>query len=262
MSSLIRWLGAATGNNSDAQVIKYAKHAYYLSAKLVPHPQKQEHENLRTDLMQFWSNLSDLPCPIPVTNSTPAGNVDKSALKLRYHWPRILQESDKQLNASPGFLILDRSAVTEEKEYHLAWRSWLRYFNLFQMLPGVYLATADGLEAGDFQSIRSLRSKSSPNLTHPILSRPEWDEILNLTLPDLIDDIKSLRELGVPSPDEVGYELSVDTQIVAEAELAWTDKKVALLLSDTDAGSAFRKQGWSTVEVSAGWPEKIANILL
>jgi hypothetical protein len=242
-------------------VVRQAKHAYYLSAKVVPHPQDPAQEDRRTNLRAFWGKVTDLPCPIPVANTTIAGNVDASAFKLRYHWPRTLQDANGALHASPGFLILDRSAVTEEKEYHLAWRRWLRLFNLFQTLPGVYLATHDGLEAGDYQSIRSTIRPAvvSPSQGQPINSA--WDEVFALALADLHEDIRKLRDLGVPAPEEVGYELAVGGQVLAEAELAWPAKKVALLITLEDAGAAFQKQGWTVVEAADGWPATIAKNL-
>lgn len=196
-----------------------------------------------------------------MSNTTVAGNVDASAFKLRYHWPRTLQDANGALHASPGFLILDRSAVTEEKEYHLAWRRWLRLFNLFQTLPGVYLATHDGLEAGDYQSIRSTIRPSVVNPGQAQATNPAWDEVFALALADLHEDIRKLRDIGVPAPDEVGYELAVGGQVLAEAELAWTAKKVALLITLEDAGPAFQKQGWTVVEATEGWPTKIANLI-
>ena len=261
MASLVRWLGAATGDNGDPQVVRQAKHAYYLSAKVVPHPQDPAQEDRRTNLRAFWGKVTDLPCPIPVANTTVAGNVDASAFKLRYHWPRTLQDANGALHASPGFLILDRSAVTEEKEYHLAWRRWLRLFNLFQTLPGVYLATHDGLEAGDYQSIRSTIRPTvvSPSQGQPI--NTAWDEVFALALADLHEDIRKLRDLGVHAPEEVGYELAVGGQVLAEAELAWPAKKVALLITLEDAGAAFQKQGWTVVEAADGWPATIAKHL-
>ena len=261
MASLIRWLGAATGEGADPHVIRQAKHAYFLAAGVIPHPQDPTQEDRRVNLRSFWGRVTDLPCPIPAANSTAAGNVDASAFKLRYHWSRDLLDGNGQLYASPGFLILDRSAVTEEKEYHLAWRRWLRMFNLFQTLPGVYLATADGLEAGDYQSIPSLTRAAPVAGNQGAQGGSAWEEILSLALSDLHEDIRSLRSLGAPVPDEVGYELSESDKVVAEAELAWPTKKVALLLSDEEAGPAFRKQGWSVVEAREGWPAKIANLL-
>ena len=261
MASLIRWLGAATGEGIDPQVIRQAKHAYYLSAGVIPHPQDPAQEDRRAEHRSFWGKVTDLPCPIPAANSTPAGNVDASGLKLRYHWPRTLQDTNGALHASPGFLILDRSALTEEKEYHLAWRRWLRLFNLFQTLPGVYLATHDGLEAGDYQSIRSLVRPGvvSPNLGQPVNSA--WDEVFALALADLHEDIRKLRDLGVPAPEEVGFELAVGGQVLAEAELAWPAKKVALLITLEDTGATFQKHGWSVVEAADGWPATIAKHL-
>jgi DEAD/DEAH box helicase domain-containing protein len=262
MATLIRWLGTATGEKSDPHVIKQAKHAYYLSAKVIPHPQDPSQQERRTVLQSFWAQLTDLPCPVPVNYTTSAGNVDTTAFKLRYHWPKDLIDNDGQLKPSPGFLVLERSAVIEEKEYHLAWRRWLRMFNLFQTLPGVYLATADGLEAGDYQSIRSLVRSNIPSGTQTNNLDLRWDNVSKMALSNLRTDIPTLRELNVSAPDEIGYELEESGKVVAEAEMVWLTKKVALVLSDSESSEAFNKQGWRTVEIGQEWPKKIAELLL
>lgn len=261
MATLIRWLGAATSENADPYVLKQAKHAYYLSAKVVPHPQDAAQQDRRTNLQSFWGGLSDLPCAVPVNYTTPAGNVDTSAFKLRYQWPKNLIDDNGQLKVSPGFLVLDRSAVSDEKEFHLAWRRWLRFFNLFQTLPGVYLATTDGLEAGDYQSIRMSRSPVVPSIQGGVGSQPQWDNVFRLALSELHNDIQELRDLNAPLPDELGYELAESGQVVAEAEMAWLTKKVALILSESESSNAFHKNGWKTVESTPGWPAKIAELL-
>jgi DEAD/DEAH box helicase domain-containing protein len=262
MATLIRWLGAATSENGDPHVVRQAKHAYYLSAKVVPHPEDFAHEHRRTNLMSFWGRLSDLPCPVPVNNTKPAGNVDASAFKLRYNWPLVsLLKDNGELKVSPGFLVLDRSAANDEKEYHVAWRRWLRLFNLFQTLPGVYLTTSDGLEAGDYQAISRLSNPLFIPDVNGVSAGTGWDSVFRLALSELHDEIKNLRTLGVPAPDEMGYELAESGQVVAEAEMVWLKPKVALLLSDSESGEPFRKNGWKTVECGPGWAANIAEIL-
>lgn len=53
---------------------------------------------------------------------------------------------------------------------------------------------------------------------------------------------------GLPFP-EVGLEIKNSVgEIIAEAELAWQDRKVALVLSEFDSyESEFVKQGWTTL---------------
>ena len=65
-----------------------------------------------------------------------------------------------------------------------------------------------------------------------------------------------------PVPDEVGFELEDDGEVVAECELVWTSRKVVLLLvHHVDSEVSWTSRGWQTVTVSPGWPAQLLNKL-
>ena len=57
--------------------------------------------------------------------------------------------------------------------------------------------------------------------------------------------LATLFERGMPVP-EVGFELAGDRgAVIAEAELAWPDRRIAILLRDREApAAAFAAAGW------------------
>ena len=73
----------------------------------------------------------------------------------------------------------------------------------------------------------------------------EWDEVEELTDNTIHSLLHHLRESGWPVP-EAGYELAgEDGEIIASAELAWEDLKIAFLIDDElTCLNQFEKQKW------------------
>ena len=66
------------------------------------------------------------------------------------------------------------------------------------------------------------------------LSGDEWDcinELLQYSDADAKAFALQVKESGVDAPDSVGYEIMDADKVIAEAELAWIDKKIAYLAS-------------------------------
>lgn len=66
--------------------------------------------------------------------------------------------------------------------------------------------------------------------------------------------IEALSQAGIPAPNEDGldYELCDNEEIVAQADLAWESRKIALIVTDSpfadDANrEAFLHQGWHII---------------
>jgi DEAD/DEAH box helicase domain-containing protein len=77
-----------------------------------------------------------------------------------------------------------------------------------------------------------------------------WIEVLDLAARELQSWLYGLAQEGAPLPN-VGYEL-MDSKgrVVAEAELAWPDRKVALFLEDLEAADSFAAEGWTCLVTS------------
>ena len=85
------------------------------------------------------------------------------------------------------------------------------------------------------------------------LSRGKWDEINDL-LQYSDDDVKGfalqVEKSGVESPDCVGYEIMDNNKVIAEAELAWIDKKIVYLSSDQMKNAEkLVNKGWTVFDI-------------
>ena len=86
-------------------------------------------------------------------------------------------------------------------------------------------------------------------LRYLVVDESAWDTVVALAEPDVKDFLVALSATGAKIP-EVCYELEGDKgMVLAEAELAWPDPKVALLLEYQieESGPVFKDQGWEII---------------
>jgi hypothetical protein len=93
-----------------------------------------------------------------------------------------------------------------------------------------------------------------------------WEKVIELLdqdEPGLVEFARALAELGVPAPLDIGFELGEQAW---QAEIAWPNKKVAIVLAgdDDEAGkrdAAYTAAGWD-VRAAPGWtPEELAELI-
>ncbi|MDE0177891.1 MAG: DEAD/DEAH box helicase [Bryobacterales bacterium] len=136
---------------------------------------------------------------------------------------------------------LDDSLQSQHAEYRHEWNGVLRLYNLLQFLPNAWWTTALGVK-------RDVYPEFAPMEPGPGVSiSTEWTDAISLAAAELHPALYELAGQGI-SPPEVGFELANSTgQVIAEAELAWEARLVAVLLGDQDRIS-FDEAGWHTVE--------------
>jgi DEAD/DEAH box helicase domain-containing protein len=128
------------------------------------------------------------------------------------------------------------------------------------MLPGFLLATQDGIDAEDYSSTAgSYTVRSGLNDMGAMLSAG-WDAVIAQAMESLVPGLRTMMAQGLDPPNEVGFELDNDGEVVAEAELAWLDRKVVLLMPEhCDRSNVWQSQGWHAVVAEGDWPEKLAS---
>ena len=135
----------------------------------------------------------------------------------------------------------DDEASRGGKDYRRFWNGALRAFNLLQFLPGGFWTTRLGIERQRYPEF------SAPLDPPPVpdVAGEAWREAVEIAAPDARSLLREIAEGGAPVP-EIGFELAGDGgTVVAEAEAAWPDLKVAVLLPEQESGAdAFREAGW------------------
>ena len=156
-------------------------------------------------------------------------------------------------------LLNDEKEDKEDSAFRSVWNGFLRLYNYFQFLPCTYFITADGTAHKAYDGLK---------LYEPVLpgtdeGLPEgepqgqadqniWNVAKVYTQEIYHDLLDRLRAALWPVP-ELGYELinwggEGDGEIVASAEMAWGDLKLAFLTDvELTGGHWFEEAGWKTI---------------
>jgi len=133
-------------------------------------------------------------------------------------------------------------AALGEPERRRMWQQWWSASNLLLPLANAWLV-AD--ERCDIAALRE-----APEFDARIHMSAAWDEAAACAALIVQPHLPALYVAGVAAPI-VGFELlGDDGRIVADAELAWPDRRVAVLLAGGDE-AAFVAGGWRVVEATA-----------
>ena len=134
-------------------------------------------------------------------------------------------------------LHLNDVASTIDPSYRREWNGVLRLYNLLQFLPNAWWTTAVGVTRDIYPEF----AQPAPGAETAISA--EWTEAISLATPELQATVRELAANAVALP-EVGFELAnASGKVIAEAELAWEARRMAVLLSDQN-DTPFRDAGW------------------
>ena len=151
---------------------------------------------------------------------------------------------------------LDDAMQSDQAGYRREWNGVLRLYNLLQFLPNAWWTTALGVKRDVYPEF--VPAAPEPEIPMP----PGWVEAISLAAADLHSAMRELAGEGT-SPPEVGFELADATgPVVAEAELAWEAKRVAVLLPDQDR-IPFDEAGWRACQAGdPGLASRLRGLLM
>ena len=156
----------------------------------------------------------------------------------------------KKTNAEVSvFATLLDSEDARTDKYEVEWNGYWQFFNVMQFLGSFSAITADGLAQDIYDAIPVVTASGSTTAASGQAASSEWAEDL-----EYIDDsakamADKLIAISAPAPSSVGYELEDSMGAgIAEAEMAWEEKKIVYLLPDQEAyRSIFENQGWAVI---------------
>ena len=246
---LLQWLASGSdGGDTDPAVETMQRNAAWLEFLMIPNT--PDDKAVCDGQRAHW--LPRLPLYIrePGAGYAPVMSRTNGPAAIIGWWAMALAKGLPIPGAwlSPGAVVLDEPAATDEDALHRGWRRWLQLYNTAQFMPGVLMATSSGLDAHDYESLGALgggvQAPGKPQ-GHAGLSAA-WQAVLEQTLSELAGGLKSLAFAGA-TPPEVGTELADEKgKVLADAELTWVDQKLALLRSDqVDLAEAWQAAGWT-----------------
>lgn len=261
----------------------FASQAEALSYALIPSPPQGDGE-AAASMNRVEQALTHTDTQYLACLSFPFGN--ETRLRALGGLARDVQDGKVVLSAHVGLLFDDDIAISGERDgdartvpgssdyddlalanwdddqralFKQQWSSFWHLANILQFSGNFLYATATGLESDD-DVYAPLRNSVvvQEHSTDADVSE-QWAAIM--ALPDYcyVDDgvkraIDALSHAGIPAPDEDGldYELCDNEEIVAQADLAWESRKIALIVTDSPFADetnreAFLQRGWHII---------------
>lgn len=130
----------------------------------------------------------------------------------------------------------------------MEWNGFWHFVNALQFNPEFSFVTAIGLEKKIYMKLDEHVTVVA-DVTEHIVTNSEWDNVLE----DLFDDpakkmAMTLKEANAPIPDEIGYELVDNNEVIAEIEMAWIESKIAYLTENQmEYEDILSEKGWTII---------------
>ncbi|QEP42979.1 DEAD/DEAH box helicase [Ectothiorhodospiraceae bacterium BW-2] len=150
--------------------------------------------------------------------------------------------------------------------YKAALIGYWKLINILQLLDNISWCSRTSVKNGAssfaLETSREARIDAAKQPEPSSEKSAAWQSCLDETL--LSGEIERFYASKLPIP-EVGYELTLNSVVVAEAELAWEAKKVAVFAPTTAESEIehFKQQGWSCLSdpVHSGLIEQLEQLL-
>jgi len=140
---------------------------------------------------------------------------------------------------------------TRSDKYEAGWNGFWHFFNMMQFLSSFAAVSVLGMKDDVYHALGVTYSEDSLPIGAPTISDSSWEEVMQ----QLFDDdakkcAQKMAEAGISPPSAVGYELEdAGGAVIAECEMAWEERRIALLLTDQMGSKGrFEEKGW-TVQV-------------
>lgn len=259
---LLLWL-AKPSEGQDEVVQQLSRNAAWASFLMVALP------NQAGQVEEVKSVMSTLTPQLPqwMQDNLPAGAAlaasrQSAEPKVRMWWPQSLAKGAGAEVFAPGVLILDDTGAEAEAAQHLQWRNWLALFNTLQTMGGLLLVTQQGLIERDYEALAPNQALLPSQNAQGQAQAAAWVDLAARAVSAIRTVVMTLAKFDLPLP-EVGHELPDDLgDVLAEAELAWLDKKVVVLLEhQVEYAETWQAQGWRCVVAQGDWTEQVSALL-
>lgn len=148
--------------------------------------------------------------------------------------------------------VLNDISDNRSDKYEEEWNGFWHFYNTMQFLSSFAGVTEKGMEAIIYNTIPVMIVDIEDDNADIGISE-QWTEILEQVFDDDAKEyLNKLISMGIPAPSCVGYELeNSNGAVVAECEIIWEDKKIALLLEEQIKDrEIFEQEGWTVIMVN------------
>jgi DEAD/DEAH box helicase domain-containing protein len=168
--------------------------------------------------------------------TSPSGNIQIGVQGRRADLARLPEEPGNRALQPCTVMRWIPSADADDAATRRSWQQWWHAVNLLLCMSNSWFATDEGCDLTAL-AIAPAYSRGSMSAA--------WEAASNLAAAEIQGLLAKLFALGM-APPVIGYELlGEDRRVAAECELAWPDKRVAVLLGD-HSGDTWATAGWTT----------------
>ena len=216
------------------------------------------HNNMETELEliekfaeTLLTNISVDQTNLPNTGPTrflyvpdvyPNGNRRSDILA---YWKNPVRSTEELFEVNLICRIYDEE-VGQQDTWQKTWNGFLHYINIFQFIRNSYFVTTLGIAKGNYVDLEANAQKSKAETT---TEKAELSALLDLTDEKYREILIQLDKAGLSLP-EIGYEYKDNEEIVAQAEIAYPDIKLALLHSaDYEFEEFFSSRKWMVIKL-------------
>ena len=158
-------LSTPAADTEDPAMDQLRKNALWATFLMVAPPGSPAAAQAEARLRDVWPQLpgwaQDVSAPHAVACSREGA---EPAMYCR--WPAAFVHGTAPDLQPPGVLVLNDGESADEATRHLHWRRWLHLYNTFQTLTGVLLATTEGLQHHDYETITPAVTHRSRDAAH------------------------------------------------------------------------------------------------
>lgn len=237
------------------------RNAIWATFLMVAPPGSPASAQAEARLSSVWSQLPDWMQQVTGPHAVACSR-DGAEPAMCSRWPAAFASGSAPDLYPPGILVFNDTALADETTRHTHWRRWLHLYNTLQTLGGVLLVTTEGLQHRDYETI-TLAVTTAAGRQPADATSQAWARVLDKVLLEVKAGMQRLMEMGVPPPDEVGYEHANDSgDVDAEAEAAWCVAQVVVLTeAQAEYASVWQDQGWTTVLAQGEWEVTLQDTL-
>lgn len=165
------------------------------------------------------------------------------------------KEDVRQRHGTLLIALLDDSD-TNDIAFQRQWNGCLDLYNLMQFFWGFVLIAKSGIEEGAYARLDTkipfVFDGNEESESANSIRDDAWDGKIEEMLGIGEKFALSLKDWGIPAPDEVGYELDSGEQ----ADLVWIDRRICFLTQELlEDRAAFERDGWRVINETQGESE-------
>ena len=183
IAQLLMLLSKPAADTEDPAMDQPRKNAIWATFVMVAPPGSPAAAQAEARLRDVWPWLPGWAQDVSEPHAVACSR-DGAEPAMYFRWPRAFVHGIAPDLQPPGVLVLNDGEPTDEATRHMRWRRWLHLYNTFQTLTGVLLATTQGLQHHDYESITPAVTKVAGRQP-PDAASQAWASVLDGVLPEV-----------------------------------------------------------------------------